>query len=145
MKIVGFDKWRRATLPRRHEIQRGVSWFLEHVDYVPDTGKFYFKKQGGNKNNVPGKEIVPTKVSRHSVEIFLNGKSWQALRVAYICMEQKIPDIVLPKDGNFSNLVGSNVLHLSHEDFRELESEKTNSVRGMNFDKINFTLENIYE
>jgi hypothetical protein len=123
MDLKKFNTHRLVRIPKRQETQRGVSWFIDRVDYDPDAGKFYFKKQGANKRNVPGKEIIPTRTGRYSVEIFLNGIGYQAARVAYICMEQKIPNVVLAKDNDFKNLTYSNLYHVSSDNFTFIKED----------------------
>lgn len=113
MRIENVTRRYIARQPYVREKSRGVSWFLNHFDYDPDSGKLYYKQQGAHPNNVPGKEVKPTRVYRHQNIIFWKGKEYQAARVAYICMTKKIPHLVLPKDGNISNLKWSNLLHLN--------------------------------
>lgn len=121
-----------ANYPRKREEAKGVSWFKEHFDYDADSGQLCYKKQGAHPNNKPGKEIPLTKIHRHETVVFWRGKDYQAARVAYICMTQKIPHLVLHRDGDPSNIRWDNLIHLTREE--ELQSRRRVDVDLFDFD-----------
>lgn len=113
MKLDNVTRRYVAKQPRVREESKGASWFLEHFDYDPKQGKLFYKKQGAHPNNIPGKEAKTTRLYKYQSVVFWRGKEYQAARVAYICMTQKIPHLVLPRDGNITNLKWDNLVHLT--------------------------------
>ena len=126
-----------SAYPNRTESALGASWFTEHFDYNPESGKFFYRKQGANKKTVPGKEAVPTKMFKYQSEIFWRGKAYHAARVAYICMTQKIPHIVLPKNGDITDLRWDNLLHITRKEQHRIAKRVDMELYNFDLTKLN--------
>lgn len=121
MKSV--DWFRSSAAPKQQEKAVGIDYILERVSYDPTEGKFYYKRNGRNRSNTVGKEIVPTRTSKYGMEIFLSGKGFLAQRVAVICMTQTIPDYVIFNDGDIRNLKYTNLSYEVQENLNIFKEE----------------------
>ena len=107
----------------------------EILNYDPTTGSFTWLHNRGTRAREGG-----TAGSLHKkkyISIFIDGKCYKAHRLAYIYMEGHCPKVILPLDGNYTNLKWDNLVEGFVSDYavtRKLPSHNTSGVKNVSYD-----------